>query len=99
MGKYHDAADALQREANRAKALVAAADALAEIGSLEQVADEAGRAAQAAQDELAETKAALALAQSNVKLAKAEAAQIVADASAKADGIITFPGVSAKNAH
>lgn len=88
MGKYHEAADVLTREANRTKALMAAADALLEIGSLDQAASEASIAADTAKAALDKAKADLTVALAEVDSAKAKAAQVIAEANDKAQGII-----------
>ena len=88
MSKYHDAAATLKRHAVKYEALMAAAKALDEVGSLDQAAKECEAQAkaakldlQAAQAELGASKADLAEHKDKVKTAKA-------DAQAKIDALL-----------
>lgn len=99
MGIYHQAADVLKREAQRYEALMQAAKALEEIGSLDQAADEAKTRKQTYEDAAESAKATMGQIVSATKVAKEayeanhekalnDASAIKADALAAADKII-----------
>lgn len=99
MSKYHEAADVLRREAQRYEALMLAAKALDEIGSLDQAADEAktrlqtytdaAQSANATMDKIvAATEIARLSYEANREIALKDTATIKAEALAESTKII-----------
>jgi chromosome segregation ATPase len=99
MNKYFAAADALKRQASKYESMIAAADALAEIGSFEQAAEEAKLAADTYAKQATDAKADLVKAKDAIKKANADAQakleKALEGAKTDADSIIKDAEVSA----
>lgn len=88
MGKYHDAADVLKRSASKYKSLMDAAAALDEVGSLDQAAEEAKKAAEAARAEILQVQSELGASKDELKEHKAKVAALKKADQAKADELM-----------
>lgn len=88
MSALLNAAEAIKREARRAQELIAAAEHLERIGSLEQAEQQATRAHKEAVERLAEARAALESVNHEIAEANERAAMIIANANAEATELV-----------
>lgn len=100
MNKYQTAADVLKKEAGRTRSLLAAAEALDEVGSLENAAQEINATLTERRAELAKVERSIADASDRARGLVEDAEQIVAkriaDATVEADQIHEQAGVQAR---
>jgi hypothetical protein len=89
-------AEDIRRLANTYKSMVEAADAIEQIGSIEQAVSEAKAARKAAEDERDSVLVDLRKAKDGVKKAKDDAEKIVADARSFAEDVAVAARVSAE---
>lgn len=84
----NNAADVLQREANRCEQLAAAAKTIGDVGALFSRVDEAGRVLDDLRGKISDAQTELAQAKHDVEVAKAQALDLVKDGNAQADAMM-----------
>jgi chromosome segregation ATPase len=88
MSKFHDAADVLKREAVRYRALMQAAEALEEVGSLDQAASEAAARKAQIEKQLAALVEKIGASQREAERINADLAEKVVEAEAHKAALI-----------